>query len=401
MADETTTSFVDLLREYRGPLVENLRWKTVLMSEVKRDMSPENWHGKQVTVPLILAPHQGFGMITETGTVASPQVLETDQAIISSAIAQFSVSFSTKLVEASKNTSDTAWAKAVPLKMRMAEETFSRNLNEQMNGSGDGLLAAITSNGTASTTVTVGTSANFYQLYPGRRIDLRVRATGADISTGNGTSRKIVSNNPSAGTLVLDAATTNTTSDGLYIENSYGNAMQGLAQAVATTGTFEGINKASVQGWQGTDASPTSTTPLSLSILDSAERKVMQQAGDDPDFYLGDPAVIDKYQQGINVQTRWSGERRTLETGWEGVEYRSKLLVWEFDSPPSTLIGINKDDIKIYTLDDGPDWDNVTGNVLQRFTRSLVAEAWLVWMLQMGFHRCITQVKIGSLTRAD
>jgi hypothetical protein len=38
--------------------------------------------------------------------------------------------------------------------------------------------------------------------------------------------------------------------------------------------------------------------------------------------------------------------------------------------------------------------------VLQRFTRSLPIEAWLIWMLQLGFHRCITTVKIGSLERA-
>lgn len=403
MADETTGTFVDLLREYRGPLVENLRWKTVLMSELERDTSPENWHGKQVTVPLILAPHQGFGMITETSQVAAAQVIETEQAVITSAIAEFSVSFSTKLIEASRNTSDTSWAKAVPLKMRMAEETFSRNLNEQMCGSGDGKIATLTANSAASTTVTVGTSANFYQLYPGRRIDFRVIATGADIASGNGTSRKVVTTSPSAGTLVIDQAiTASQTVDAIYIENSYGNAIAGIGAATATTGTFQGINKATVQGWQGIDASPAAATDLSLAVLDKAERDYLTRAGvyGGPDFYIGDPAVIDKYQQTLTVQARWDGTEGTLETGWTGVKYRNKLLIWEPDMPASTLYGITKEDIKIYTLDDGPDWDDKTGDILQRFTRALPVEAWLVWMLQLGFHRCITQVKIGNLNRA-
>ena len=49
----------------------------------------------------------------------------------------------------------------------------------------------------------------------------------------------------------------------------------------------------------------------------------------------------------------------------------------------------------IFTLDDGPDWDDHTGSIFQRFgTRSLPLEAWLIWMLQLGFQRCNSFVKI-------
>ena len=68
MADETTVSWTKLLREAKGPLVEALRYKTVLLSEVQRDTNPRRWQGKQVTVPIFLSPQQGTGMITETPT---------------------------------------------------------------------------------------------------------------------------------------------------------------------------------------------------------------------------------------------------------------------------------------------------------------------------------------------
>jgi hypothetical protein len=401
MADETTSTFVDLLREFRGPLVENLRWRTILLSELKRDSSPENWAGKQVTVPIILAPSQGVGMGTELSTMPPPSVLETDQAVINSGIAEFAVSFSTKVVEASKNTSDTAWSKVVPLRMRMAEESFARILNEQFCGNGDALIAAATATSTGSTTVTVGAAANFYQLYPGRKVDCLVRSTGANIASGNGQGRKIVST--TATTVVLDQAVTLDSNDGLFIENSYGQAIQGIGQAAATTGLFEGINKSLVQGWQGIDASPSASSDLSLSILDRAERLYLNRAGvyGGPDMYIGDPAVIDKFQQSMTVQARWDGTKGELDTGWQGVRYRDKLLMWEPDIPANTMYGITKEDIRLYTLDDGPDWDDRTGSVLQRFTRALPVEAWLVWMLQLGFHRTVTTVKIASLNQAS
>ena len=95
MADETTTTWADLLREAKGPLVEALRYKTVLLSEVKRNKSPRRWSGKQVTVPLFTAPQQGSGMITQTGTLNASQTVDTEQAVINSAIASVPVSFST------------------------------------------------------------------------------------------------------------------------------------------------------------------------------------------------------------------------------------------------------------------------------------------------------------------
>lgn len=399
MADETTTTWADLLREAKGPLVEALRYKTVLLSEVQRDKNPRRWHGKQVTIPIFLAPQQGTGMITQTGTLNSPIVVETEQAVINSAIIAVAVSFSTQVMRQADG-DENSWAEVVPTKMERAEEVFSRVINEQMVGSSDALLAAVTATNNNSTTVAVGTSANFYQLYPNRVVDVLTRSNGTPVTSGQG--RKIVTTNATAGTITVDTAITTTNTEGIYIQGSYGNALQGVGSAVATTGNFEGINKANVQAWQGTDASPSAATDPTIAIFDKAERLAMQNSGSTPNFYLADPAVVDKYSQGLTVQARWAGEEGSLESGWTGIRYRNKLLVPEFDMPISTAYGISLSDMAIFTLDDGPDWDDHTGSIFQRFgTRALPLEAWLVWMLQLGFQRCNSFVKIANLNRAD
>lgn len=396
MADETTSTWDDLLREAKGPLVEALRYKTVLLSEVKRDKNPRRWHGKQVTVPIFLSPQQGTSMITETGTLTSPVVVDTDQAVINSAIIALAISFSTQVMRQAAG-DENSWAEVLPTKMERAEAVFGRVINEQFCGTG-ALLASATT-GSTGTTVTVGTSANFYQLYPGRVVDILTRSTGAAPTGGAG--RKITDISRSAGTVTIDQAVAVTTAEGIYIQGSYGNALQGLGDAVATTGEFEGINKANVDAWRGTDITPNSPDDLDMTYLDLAERRSMERSGSQPNFYLASPGVVDKYSQGLLTYSRWDGTAGKLDTGWTGVEYRNKLLIPEYDMPANTVYGVALEDLAIYTLDDGPDWDDLTGSKFQRFgTRSLPVESWLVWMLQLGFHRCNSFVKIGNMSEA-
>src|SRR5215471_3716355 len=412
MADELTTTWGNLMREAKGPLVEAMRWKTVLLSEVKRDHSQRRWTGKQVTIPIFTAPQQGAGGIIEgnltplAATVNNPILADDVQAVINSGIFHIPVAFSTQVLQQAKG-DENVWAEVMPTKMSRAEDAFGRVINEMMSGLGNGLLQAVsastTASGGATQGVNVGTGANFYQLYVGRVVDILVVGTGV---SPFGQLVKITDQNITAGTITvvkLDGTATSIATDntmGVYIQGSYNKAIQGLQQAVATTGTFETINKSNVDAWRGTDVTPATVTDPTLAILDGAERRVVQRSGRSPDFYLGDPAVVDKYTQGLTVQARWAGEAGELKSGWTGVRYRNKLLVPDFDQPASTLIGIQLEDMTIYTLMDGPDWDDHTGAILQRFTRSLPVEAWLVWMLQFGFQACNGLVKIGNMTRA-
>lgn len=405
MADETVTTLANLLREQRGPLVENLRWSTVILSEIERGSDPEMFDGSKVKIPLILAPQQGTGFTTEQGTLNTPRPLDTSVVNVDSGIAHVTLSFTTKAKLAAKG-DEQSWINLVPDKMRMAEEGLRRTINESFLGSGTALIAACTATNTNSTTVTVGTGANFYQLYSKRYCDFKTRANGVDVATTNGSGatgigRQIVSTNAAAGTLVVDVAISTTAADGIYYEGSYGNAIQGLSQAAAATGTFQTVDKAANQFWQGTVASPAAAnTNPTMGVMARAERLAAQNSGVTPDFYIGDPAVIDQYELTMAIQARWAGESGTLETGWEGIKYRNKVLVRDFDSPPNQLIGVRKEDVKIYTRDNGPDWDETDGSMFKRFARALPFECWLVWMLQLGFQRCVSQVLVGNLAQA-
>ena len=415
MADETATTWANFLREQRGPLVEVLRWATVLFTRVQRDMDPTKWDGSQVRVPLILNPLQGTSGITETGALTATRTVESTKALVDSAIITIPISFSTKVMNQSRTGGGNSWAEVIPTKMRLARDAFERTINEMMMGGGDALLAAITSgtgaSGGPTQNVVVGAAANFYELYLGRVVDVKHRTTGAVLAAGV----KITAVVEATGTITLvnyDGSSTSfatATTDGLFIEGTtrapsgsiISDAMAGLGQITSSSGTFEGVSRSTFPQWQGTDASPAASTDLVMSILDKAERLARRKSGVAPSFYIGDPAVIDKYQQGLSVQAEWAGDSDVLESGFSGVKYRGKVLMHEYDAPASTLYGVYTPDLKIYTLDDGPDWDEKDGAMFKRFARTLPLEAWLVWMLQFAAHRCNSQVKIGNLVQAS
>lgn len=415
MADELSTTLTNLMGELMVRLQRNFPTRAPLLSELEgvrkgdgekvyqnrgRITADSNrgraiFSGKWARVPIKLNPKQGTGTVAEAGTVNVPHVINTTEAHIamSRVVHPFSISVDAEFATRD-NFADVA--NAVKMEMQEAEDVMPRVENEMLQGNGDALLAAITA-GVTSATVTVGALANLYQLYPGRIVDVLTRSNGTPVT--NGAGRTIVS--VTATTVTLDLSITVTTAEGIYIEGSYGTAIQGLGQVIATTGVLEGIDKALVPGWQGVDgrAGDTSLTDLTQGILDGAEYAVGANGGG-PDFYIGDPKVLDRYTQTLTTQSIWAGDKGTLATGWTGVTYRDKVLVGDRDAKPGRIIGVDMGAYQLYSYKNGPDWLNDTGSMFMRFSRKLTKEAWLADFVQLGVLRTNTTVAIDNLNRA-
>ena len=174
---------------------------------------------------------------------------------------------------------------------------------------------------------------------------------------------------------------------------------QGLDQAFTTPGTpFQNIDSASKPGWTGQVYSGSARDPLK-SEFDKCERGQIIACGQAPSWYVGDPAVAAKYGDLYMNQLHWTAPVAELDTGFKGYSYKGKAILEMYEVPANTVYGVFPSDIKIYTLDDGPNWDDLTGAIWQRFASTLPVQAWLVWMYQMGFSRLAAQAKITSLNQ--
>ena len=398
LADETTTTFADLLLEMKGVLVENFPKYSVLLDELRRDTSRQNFSGSWVRIPLLLDPTQMASGLSETGTVNTPRAIDSTQAHVLMARNLVPVSFSPDVMYASKN-DVTSFAEASKLRMQQAEIALGRLENEAIHTLGSGKLVQCTGTGSTSVITLTTTQFSSYQMYVNRVIDLGTTNT---LET-SGSGRKITAVSATDSSITLDAAVTFTASDFVLVSGSAGNAMQSLQQIYATTGTFENIGKSTVVGWQGVDGrgGDTTSADLSISILDGAERRVKQNGGL-TDFYVGDPAVIDKFGQTLLTQSRWSGDKGQLDTGWAGIQYKDKLIIPDFDHRQAAVTGIHKDALQMYGYNQGPEWDDLDGAIFKRIgTRALPVEAWLVDYVQLGAKRCNTTSFLTFLNKAS
>lgn len=403
-AAEAISTLSNFLTDMLGPFTEAFSKRTVMLDELKRNTNRRNFNGLQVRVPILYNPKQGTGGFAETGGPNAARQLDDNAAFISMARVGHAVLISVDLLRAGRGGNFAAGGDALKLEMDSAGTALSRVENEMLCGRGDALIAAVTSAGTTTTTVTVGTAANFYQLYPNRVVNVQNRTTGAANAVPTVT---VVSQNPAAGTIVVDIALSTATSEGLYIEGTFSTAavsfaIQGIQQADATSGTFEGVNLANAPGFRVVDGrgSGYSAADLSIAIMDGAYRRVMGASGKSPDFYIGDPAAIDKFSQSLLAQFRWDVKYTRLATGWEGVDYRGTPLIPEFDMPAGTVFGVNKSALSFYGFGNGPEWDDETGNKFQRFGRTVPVEAWLIDYAQLGVHQPNALVTVKSLNQA-
>lgn len=431
MADTTRSTWDAFLFEMQGKVHNLFPSEAVFLAElhgvgtdtgVRRITSDDIanrdiFSGRRVRHTVILSYLPGGGFVTETGTWNVPHTLGSQEVHINlvRALYPFSVS-----VDVERDSFDNANASAVEELMDQARVAMARMENIALLGDGTGNVGSVGTTGAALTTVV--TAGNFDVLLPGTVWDIVTTATGVKVT--NGARRLIASVDEAAGTVTFDTAQQASDGDSGNISFASGTTniaipgsastaanagtltAQGLEQAAAVTGTFENINKATVQQWRGTDGrgGDTASVPLSAQMLDGGVRRGRRAGLGAWDFGLGDPAVIDLYKQGLYAQVRYEPEVSTLKSGFSGIVYdgadRPFPLVKEPVHKRGGIKLIDKASFTMYGDKVGPSFLDDDGSIFRRFGRSLPKEAELLDRFQMGVTKCNTIVFFNNLASA-
>lgn len=431
MADNTRTSWDAFLFEVQGKAIEVFPSEAPFLAQLSgvgdaervgrftRDMDGGRgiFSGRRVRHTLIPMHLQGGGPVTETGTWNRPHALSSNEVQIK--LVDYVYPFSVT-VDVERDSLDAANAQAVATLVKQARIGLARLENLSFLGDGTGLQVDIT-DGATSLTTTCGTTANFDVLLPGTVWDIRTRATGAD--PGQGNRRKIASLVESTRVITWDTALqasdggsgniVHTAADGIYIPNGWTDSAtagtvisQGLEQAAAATGTFEGINKATLPAWQGTDgrAGDTAVVPLSDQMLGAGVRRGRRAGLGVWDYGLGDPAAIDLYKDGKIAQVRYEPQYGKIKSGFPGIVYdgadRPFPLIKEPAMKKGALRLIDDASFQLYGDKAGPEFLADDGGMFRRFTPSNAKEADLLDRVQFGVTKCNTIVKYDNLAVA-
>lgn len=411
---ESTATYTDLMLEMKLALQRAYRTGGVLMDQLKKgNLANFEYDGNTARIPIIRNLKQGTGPVSETGTLIVGRKARTMKANVGIAALEHTVSLTKRLPKVTNN-SVVSWAQAAELEMDLAKEAIIKTTNELLNGPGTGLLATVSgaTSGSAATTQQIKVAnANMALLYVGRVVDVLVRSSLATTKLG----AIIVSVDETAGSETItvadctdDTATfsfATATTDGVYIENSNvgpSNILQGIGAATAQTGTFQGIDRAVFTDWKAVDArnGVTTTADLGIAIMDAAIRRRGRNGVPTNHLWIADPAVLDKFSQTLLTQSRWQGDKGTLDTGFEYMTYRGERLFADYDAQPGRITNVPLDDAMFLEIGNGPEFDNVDGSIFKRFTRSLPYEAWLVDERQFVAKRVNRFVYADNLTLA-
>jgi hypothetical protein len=381
------------------------------IAELKGDR--ETFDGSNVRFPLQLAEVPSGGWIPEGSTWNAPAPIDTNKA--TATLVEFVQPIAVSLALARDAESGTrSGMNAVEMYTRSAYRQVAYHENLALHGNGDGLICNVASaTGSGSLVVDVGTAAPWDQLQPGRVVDIKVRSTGAN--PGNGLRRKIASVSRSGGTVTFDTAAvasdgssgniTFSSNEGIYVSGVAAvipTAMAGLQQACATTGTFEGINKATVTQWQG--ISITASAVLGDAILYDADYRARGNGSGGFDFGIAHPKVIDPWIQSKLSMVRLSPDDVQLKSGFRGVAFTGGTkpfpLIKDIYAPRSKARLVVKDVLQLYGDQTGPSFINDDGSMWRLFNRQTVKEADLLDRVQLGVKKCNVLVEIGSVTEA-
>lgn len=396
-----------LIRAENGAIAYDDQYKRMTRA---MDGNRETFDGASVRFPLLLSGLGAGGTVSETGTFNAPVSMQTSKANVNLGRVLQPLSLTIDLQRDSMEGRTSAMS-ATALYFSEAYKAVARIENDMAHGNGDALLAAVTANtASPSLVIPVGTSANFDQLTPGRIVDILTRANGAN--PGNGLRRLITTTSRANGTITVSTTAqasdgnsgnvTYSNAEGVYIPGSYGTALQGLTQALAVTGTFEGVDKAAIQQWQGIDATPSAAQALSDALLDSAVYLLRGQGVGASDFGIGHPKTLDLYKQSKQSQVRYSPNDITLKSGFRGIEYDGAdqpfPLVKDLAAPRGIVRLIDKSAIRVYGDHVGPSFLDIDGGQWRFFNRNLAPEADLLDRVQIAFTACNRLATIGNAT---
>jgi hypothetical protein len=425
------TNWQNFLFELQGKVQEVFPTEHVLLAELSgvgdpssvgrftrnMDGNREIFSGKKLRVPIVLAELQAGGAVSESGTWNVPIPMDTTEvtANLTRQIMPFDLS-----VDVERDSLNNSAASAVAMLVRQARQSLATLENDQLNNSGAKLADIISgSSGTlvigvaepGSSAVPNATSSIWNKLYPGRVVDILTKSNGAN--PGAGLRRKIASVARSTGLVTFSTTAqatdgnsgniTFSTSEALYIPGSYGNGMASVEDIAATSGTFQGVDKAVTTQWQGTDgrAGVTTTAALSDPILDGAVNEGRRAGLGKWDFGIGDPRVIDLYKQGKYAQVRYDTQSAELKSGFKGIVYEGADAPIPLVKEPRHQTGkvklIDKASLQLYGDQAGPAFLDDDGAMFRRFSRTLIKEADLLDRVQLVALRCNTMVALSNL----
>jgi hypothetical protein len=308
-----------------------------------------------------------------------------------------------------------AFVDALESEMGGIKKDAMRDINRQLFGTSNGVIATCGTTTTSATIVlaTTTTAAQMRHLYVGRFVDVGTVASPQTVAS----NREITAVDTTNKTITVSGATMSTTGSHFIFNYNSGGASDnsgaqedgqsectGLQTILSNSATLHTLTVASVPVWKANVYANSGTNrPISDTLVDYALLDIAAQSGESPDMMVSNIGV---FVQGKGVLSAYQRNLDTVEMkgGFTGIRWNTpgvsgsgvKDLAWttDFDAPANRLELLNSSKLVCHQIAEGWQWMDDDGAVLSRVPDHLAYEAVLYTSMELG---CVQRNAHGSI----
>lgn len=379
MATKTTADSA-LKEDYQPFVREQINNETYLLTYVEKndkDIESTPTGGRRAVLSLHVTRNSGIGSRAEGGTLPTAGAQGYAEERVSLKYHYGTGTLSGPLIEASEREA-WAFAKAMDEETNRVADDLKRDVNRQLWGTGDGIIAGTAGTSTSVTVNLASTTSDvqFRQLEVGMLVDIGTVAS----PTADTSANAIVSVGGSSGSYTITLTTaTNTTSSTDYIFRS-GNGggpgatgagqkeVTGLQLIVDSTGTLFNVNPSTTPLWASTENSNSGTNrALSENLMENVYDTVKIASGQEPNLIVTHHGVRRAFAALMQSQKRFVNTV-TLKGGYgSGLGFyaggQEVPVVVDRDAPANQMFFLNTKHLTEYM---SGDWEFIDrdGSVL-------------------------------------
>ncbi len=391
-----------ILKEYYLPGIHSqLENAKVLLKYLQRNT--EEISGRYAVIPLIIGRNWGVGYRTDRQQEPKAGFQKSIRAQVPMASLFGTIQVTLGAIEASRD-SVGSYQSAIEYESRLASEDLPKLVNERLFGDGTGRLSQV--NGVpagAVITVDAAALANSFDakdatryVHEGMPLDSVSSTTGLVTKSG----MTVASVDRSAGTVTVDDATGVGDNDYLVLGsfngsgNEYNAVTSGLANVVASTGTFQGLARASYPRWQS-NLFAASGNVLTLDLMQQACDATQFVGGGMVQLILTSPEVRRKYLRMLIADKRYSNTLK-LDGGFTALQYDEIPVVADPDCQTGRMYFLDLTTLAIYEYGQLGLF-NLDGLTFRKVPNYPAVDALYYWYHVLGARNTIRQSLITGI----
>jgi hypothetical protein len=390
MATQTLTTADAILKDlYVGPIIEQLNYKTYMIEQIERDTDHVEHTGRRAIVPAHKARNRGRGSRSDGGILPAAGSQSWIDAIIPIRYHYEGIELTDASIRATES-NEGAFVNLLDAEVHGAVNDLRKDINRQVFGLGNGLLASI--NATATTT-TVQTVTSIQYLHVGDPVDVLRQTDG--VTTAGGTGNSIASLDTTGVTITLTNAIGGTVDStfGIYVAGSRNNEMDGLRNIVSKSRTLHSINSATAgnEFWNaqqrnaGTQTGSEQVAGETLFELISDD--VGQTGQGDVEVHITTRGIRRRLADTFQSQKRFNDAQAVqVHGGYSAVMVSSGQgevpVIIDDDCPKTNSFAIDKSALRWFTQW-GPGWlerDNGIFHLKDDVTAAQKVATWQAWL---------------------